>query len=126
MYRFVLVFLVAVFVLNSAVCAKSSKPVKIRMLVTAYCPCTVCCGPEARGITASGKPVSANGGKFCAAPKNYKFGAMISIPGYNDGKPIPVYDRGGAIKGNHIDLYFPTHAEARKWGKRWIVVTVWK
>src|SRR5215203_735405 len=27
----------------------------IEMEVTAYCPCTKCCGPKAQGITASGK-----------------------------------------------------------------------
>src|SRR5688500_12547387 len=29
----------------------------MRMEVTAYCPCTKCCGPKAQGITASGKHV---------------------------------------------------------------------
>ena len=29
--------------------------------------CKKCCGPRAMGITASGKPVSHNGGKFVAA-----------------------------------------------------------
>src|SRR5207249_4688799 len=37
------------------------------MEVTAYCPCPKCCGPDAQGITASGRRVSQNGGKFVAA-----------------------------------------------------------
>src|SRR5688572_2660435 len=37
------------------------------MEVTAYCACPRCCGPRAQGITASGRRVSYNGGKFVAA-----------------------------------------------------------
>ena len=97
---------------------------QVRMLVTAYCPCPKCCGPNARGITASGRPVTANGGKFCAAPRSIPFGTRLIVPGYNDDQPIPVYDRGGAIKGNHLDVFFPTHQEAREWGVHWIAVTI--
>src|SRR4051812_3298311 len=39
----------------------------VRMEVTAYCPCPICCGEGAHGITASGKLVSHNGGRFVAA-----------------------------------------------------------
>jgi 3D (Asp-Asp-Asp) domain-containing protein len=93
-----------------------------RMLVTAYCPCTECCGPDARGITASGRPVSANGGKFVAADGDLPFGTRLVIPGYNDGQPVEVLDRGGAIKGDHLDVFFPTHEQARRWGVKWLVV----
>jgi 3D (Asp-Asp-Asp) domain-containing protein len=92
------------------------------MVVTAYCPCTECCGPNARGITASGRPVSANGGKFVAADRDLPFGTLLLIPGYNDGQPTEVLDRGGAIKGNRLDVYFPTHEEAKHWGVRRLVV----
>jgi len=93
-----------------------------RMLVTAYCPCTECCGTNAQGITASGRPVSANGGKFVAADTDLSFGTLLLIPGYNDGRPTEVLDRGGAIKGNRLDVYFPTHEEAKQWGVRRLVV----
>jgi len=89
-----------------------------RMLVTAYCPCTECCGPDARGVTASGRPVSANGGKFVAADGDIPFGTRLVIPGYNDGQPVEVLDRGGAIKGDHLDVFFPTHGQAKRWGAR--------
>jgi hypothetical protein len=57
----------------------------IWMEVTAYCPCTKCCGPNAHGITASGKEVSYNGGVFVAADtSHYPFGTKLSVPGYND------------------------------------------
>ena len=93
-----------------------------QMLVTAYCPCPICCGPLAAGITASGKPVTANGGKFVAADPDVPFGTMLVIPGYYAGRPVPVYDRGGAIRGNRIDVYFDSHAVAQRWGRRWLAV----
>ena len=93
------------------------------MVVTAYCPCTQCCGPNARGITASGKRVSANGGRFVAADRELPFGTMLVIPGYNNGRPVEVLDRGGAIKGNRLDVFFPTHQEARQWGVRRLKVS---
>lgn len=95
------------------------------MEVTAYCPCQKCCGPSAAGITASGLPVTHNAGRFVAADTNVlPFGSLIRIPGYHADLPVPVIDRGGAIKGNKIDVYFPTHQEALEWGRQWLVVTV--
>jgi 3D (Asp-Asp-Asp) domain-containing protein len=94
------------------------------MEVTAYCACKKCCGPRAQGITASGRPVSFNGGRFVAADRDLSFNTRLRIPGYADGQAVPVLDRGGAIKGDKLDVYFPTHAEARQWGRRFIPVTV--
>ena len=95
------------------------------MEVTAYCACKKCCGPRAQGLTASGRPVSHNGGRFVAADTRLlKFNTMVQVPGYADGAAVPVIDRGGAIKGNKLDVYFPTHEQARQWGRRWVPVTV--
>jgi 3D (Asp-Asp-Asp) domain-containing protein len=96
----------------------------VRMNVTAYCPCPKCCGKNAQGLTASGKPISFDGGHFVAAPAKYAFGTKLVIEGYNDGQPVQVLDRGGAIKGNHLDVFFPTHEQAKAWGRRWIDVVV--
>lgn len=99
----------------------------IKMEVTAYCACTECCGPNARGVTASGKRVSYNGGRFVAADTSVlPFGKKLSIPGYNAGKPVEVADRGGAIKGNRLDVYFRTHQQALQWGRQWLNVTVYE
>lgn len=89
--------------------------------VTAYCPCQRCCGGakgSGNGITASGKSVTANGGKFCAAPRSIPFGTMLRIPGYHGGQAVPVLDRGGAIKGRRLDVFFLTHKEALAWGRQ--------
>ena len=105
--------------------AAAPKTHVVMMLVTAYCPCTKCCGSHAQGLTASGKPVSFNGGRFVAADTRlYHFGTKVQIPGYADGQAVEVADKGGAIKGNHIDVFFPTHDEARQWGRKWVAVTV--
>ena len=100
-------------------------PVASRYKVTAYCPCEKCCGDQADGITASGKPVTYNEGRFVAADASLPFGTMVSIPGYTTESHVPVLDRGGAIKGGRIDVFFPTHREALEWGVRtlWVRVT---
>ena len=99
----------------------------LRMEVTAYCPCTKCCGPRAQGITASGKTVDYNGGRFVAADtKVLPFGRKLVVPGYAGNAPVEVIDRGGAIKGLKLDLYFPTHAEALLWGRQHVDVTVYE
>jgi 3D (Asp-Asp-Asp) domain-containing protein len=107
---------------------RALKPARtIRMLVTAYSPDERSCGASADGITASGYSVWTNGMKLVAADTRVlPFGTIITVPGYNRGRPVPVLDRGGAIKGNRLDLLFPTHEAAVKWGKKWIDVQVWE
>ncbi len=98
----------------------------VRMCVTAYCPCRVCCGRDAKGVTASGKSVRANGAKFVAADTRLlPFNTKVCIPGYNSGAPVPVLDTGRAIKGNRLDVFFPSHSMARKWGSRWLTCRVY-
>jgi len=93
---------------------------EVEMNVSAYCPCEKCCGKWADGITASGKPAE---GLLIAAPPEYAFGTIMEIPGYG---MATVEDRGGAIKGNKIDLLFPTHQEALNWGRQYLKVKVYK
>ena len=99
------------------------QPRIIRMEVTAYCPCSRCCGPNAAGITASGEHVSANDGRFVAADTSLPFGTRIIIPGYADA-PVPVLDRGGAIRGNRLDVYFDSHEAALEWGRQTLDVAI--
>jgi 3D (Asp-Asp-Asp) domain-containing protein len=97
----------------------------IWMEVTAYCGCRKCCGPRACGLTASGRSIAYNGGLFVAADTNLlPFETQLKIPGYAGNQAVEVIDRGRAIKGQHIDVFFPTHEQALAWGRRWLPVTI--
>ena len=54
------------------------------------------------------------------------FHSLVSVPGYHDGKLVPVLDRGARIKGRRLDVLFPTHEQARRWGTRTLDITVWE
>ncbi len=81
-------------------------------VITAYCPCVKCCG-KTDGITAS--DVTAVEGVTVATDKSIPFGTKVYIDGV--GERI-VQDRGGAIKGNRIDLYFDSHEKALEFGRQ--------
>jgi len=104
------------------------RPVRtVRMLVTAYSPDERSCGKFADNITASGYSVWTNGMKLVAADKKmFAFGDILTVPGYNEGHPVPVLDRGGKIKGHRLDVLYPTHNIARQWGAQWLDVVVWE
>jgi len=95
----------------------------IEMRVTAYCPCPICCGEYSDGITACGYEIQP-GDTFVAADSRYPFGTEMIIPGYSTGQPVKVLDRGGAIKGNRLDVFFATHEEALEWGVQYLEVNV--
>lgn len=62
-------------------------------------------------------------GTIAADPAVYPFGTRMAVPGYGVGT---VRDIGGAIKGAHIDIWFPSHEAAIAWGSRKIKVKVAK
>jgi 3D (Asp-Asp-Asp) domain-containing protein len=96
------------------------------MVVTAYSPDERSCPGTADNITASNHHVLTNAHRLVAADSRVlPLGSMISIPGYDRGQIVPVLDRGGAIKGNRLDVLFPTHEQARAWGVRRVKITVW-
>ena len=57
-----------------------------------------------------------------AAGKSYAFGTRMYVPGYGWGT---VEDRGGAINGSHIDIYFSSHKRALKWGRKTLPVKIY-
>lgn len=85
--------------------------------ITAYCPCSKCCG-KATGRTASG--TKATPGRTVAASGKYAFGTKLNIGGHI----YTVEDRGGAITGNKIDIFVSSHAQALQWGVRYLPVSV--
>lgn len=96
----------------------SDKLATFTMRVSAYCPCEICCGPFADGITASGVPAV---GRICAADPSIPFGTVLDVEGYGE---WVVQDRGGVIKGNRIDLLFPVHGRALLFGVQYLKVRI--
>lgn len=88
--------------------------------ITGYCSCAACCG-KTTGITASGTRATA-GRTIAADTSRFPFGTKLKF----NGNTYTVEDRGGAIRGNRIDLYFSSHSEALAWGVRYMEVLVEK
>lgn len=88
--------------------------------ITGYCGCSSCCG-KSDGITASGTRATA-GRTIAADTTDLPFGTKVVI----DGHTYTVEDVGGAINGNHIDVYFSSHSKALQWGVRYCKVYVVK
>ena len=129
--KYVPATLAAMFILTMTISQAKSNPAQagpnrstiVKMRVTAYCPCEKCCGSYADGITASGHKIQ-KGDTFVAADRKYKLGTEMLIPGYNNSSKVKVLDRGGAIKGNRLDVFFNTHQQALEWGVRYLDVEV--
>lgn len=117
----------------------NTRRIERTMTVTAYCSCKKCANwkrtwlgrtviasgpnkgkPKKVGITASG--TKAKRGTIAADTTRYPFGTVMDVPGYGKGR---VEDRGSAIKGDRIDVYFKRHKKALQWGRRTLRVTVW-
>ena len=99
----------------------SSKTIKVE--VSGYCSCYLC--SEGWGQkTADGTGVHWG---VIAAPKEIPFGTKMKIDGFGD-MVFTVNDRGGYIKkvGDtyRIDVWFPKHGDAEKYGRRWTTATI--
>jgi len=113
---------------------------QVVMETTGYCKCGQCCNwkrnwllrpviaagpskgqPKKVGQTASGRKAKAHR-TIAADTSRYPFGTVMYVPGWGYGV---VEDRGSAVKGDHIDLFFGSHGEALRWGRRKKQVTVW-
>ena len=91
-----------------------------KYLITYYCACKLCCGKD-DGITASG--VKAKAGRTIAMDISVPFGTKVKI-GNKDG--YVVEDRGGAVKGKHIDVFCSSHKLALKKGRQYKKVWIEK
>ncbi len=84
---------------------------------TAYCSCEKCCdkdpSDEWYGITATG--TKAKWGTVAVDRKVIKLGHKLRIDGFPN-TTFRAEDVGGAIKGNHLDIWFPSHEEALEFG----------
>ncbi len=74
-------------------------------------------------ITAMGIDLRTNPMCIAVDPSVIPLGSLIEVPGYG----IAIAgDTGGAIKGNHIDVHFPTVAQAVAWGAKTVQITILK
>lgn len=85
--------------------------------LTAYCPCSKCCGKWAGGATASGVMPVANH-TIAVDTRVIPFGTKVVI----NGVTYTAEDTGGAIKGNRIDIYFDNHQTALNFGVQYAEV----
>ncbi len=98
-----------------------------RVLTTGYCPCTSCCGPNAIGRTAINNDVRAHPYGIAADKGLMPYRTSLYVPGYGI---ADVDDTGGAMRQDarrgrfHLDLRFTDHAQARRWGVRWMWIAV--
>lgn len=104
-------------------------------VATAYCPCFSCCGKheddESYGITASGYNVFSNEKQIIAADTSVlPFGTEVELyrvlkSGTEEyiGK-YTVEDRGGAVKGERIDIFYLNHEDALNFGRNEVRVKV--
>ncbi len=72
------------------------------------------------GKTASGLPVGV--GVIAVDPTVIPLGTRVFIPGYGSAVAADV---GTAVKGNIIDLWMPSTAQARAWGRRTVTITIY-
>lgn len=79
---------------------------------TAYCPCHQCSEGWGRQ-TSSGALATANY-TVAVDRRVIPIGSKLLI----NGQEYVAQDVGGGVKGNHIDIYFNTHAETRQHGVR--------
>ena len=96
--------------------------------LTAYCSCEKCCGYWAtiRPVDSEGKPivrtadgsVAKHGVTVAADTDVLPFGTVLMI----DGHEYTVQDRGGAISGKHIDIYFDSHEAAKEFGVKYMEI----
>ena len=79
---------------------------------TAYCPCYTC--SEGWGRSTSTGAVAAARHTIAVDPRVIPYGSRVLVGGV----VYTAEDRGGGVKGNHIDIFFDTHAETRQYGTR--------
>jgi 3D (Asp-Asp-Asp) domain-containing protein len=76
-------------------------------------------GYSMQGHTATGLPVG--WGVAAVDPSVIPLGTRMTVPGYGEAVAA---DTGGSVRGATIDLWFPTLAQARAWGRRTVTIAL--
>jgi 3D (Asp-Asp-Asp) domain-containing protein/peptidoglycan hydrolase CwlO-like protein len=77
-------------------------------------------GYAIHGTTATGVPTG--WGVIAVDPNVIPLGTRMFVPGYGEGVAA---DTGSAVKGNIIDVWFPTREQALQWGRRTVTITLY-
>ena len=83
---------------------------------TAYCPCRSC--SEGWGRRTSTGAVAQSGHTIAVDPRVIPYGSKVMI----NGVIYTAEDKGGGVKGNHIDIFFDSHSQSRQYGVRKVEV----
>ena len=98
---------------------KTSGSVEMTMEATAYTAyCSGCSGTTAYGIDLRANP---NEKVIAVDPRIIPLGTRVWVEGY--GEAI-AGDTGGAIKGNKIDVFIPSHENAMQWGRKQVKLII--
>lgn len=79
---------------------------------TGYCPCAKC--SEGWGRRTSTGAIATSNHTIAVDPKVIPYGSQIMI----NGVIYTAEDRGGGVRGNHIDIFYDTHSQTRQHGTR--------
>lgn len=103
---------------DSSSSESSSGGKEMTMEATAYGPdCSGC-----SGVSATGMNLKDSSAKVIAVdPSVIPLGSRVWVEGYGE---AVAGDTGGAIKGNRIDVLFPSESEAGSWGRKSVNVKV--
>ncbi len=118
--KLVILLIVAAFASTAAAPQKHARPAKgenLRLMATAYCDG----GPTRSGVTA-------RVGMVAADPRVLPIGTVIriTVPGSRQTRTYTVTDTGAAVKGNDVDIFRPSCAAAKRFGKRRVAAYVVK
>ena len=92
---------------------------EIYVTSTAYTAnCNGCSGTTATGINLHANP---NAKVIAVDPRVIPLGTKVYVEGY--GYAIAA-DTGGAIKGNKIDVFFPSKSDAYRWGRKKVKIKI--
>ena len=92
---------------------------EIYVTSTAYtASCNGCSGTTATGVNLHANP---NAKVIAVDPRVIPLGSKVYVDGY--GYAI-ASDTGGAIKGNKIDVFFPSKSDAYRWGRKTVKIKI--
>lgn len=99
----------------------------LRVTATGYCPCVRC--TDGDGLTATGRGAWRAG--VAVDPDVIPLGSHVDVPGVSvgpngNGSWLLADDTGRLVRGAAVDVRFVSHREAREFGRRMVVVRVWR